>query len=76
MISSKVRDELRLSDEAVVSRRYAVCKTDEYIFVAPYLWDVSMDKEFKERCRVLKVPAKLRPYLFLHQELLETISSL
>jgi tRNA(Ile)-lysidine synthase len=76
MISSHVRDELKHTDEVVVSRKYAVCKTDEYIFIAPYLLHVNMDKEFKERCRVLKIPSKLRTYLFLNQEILETIASL
>lgn len=76
MISTDVREELKESDETVISRKYAVCKTDDHIFIAPYLLHVNMDKEFKERCRVLKVPSKLRPYLFLNQELLEVIASL
>lgn len=76
MISSHVRDELKHADEIVVSRKYAVCKTDDHIFIAPYLLHVNMDKEFKERCRVLKIPSKLRTYLFLNQEILETIASL
>ncbi len=73
MISAKVRAELKENAESVVSRKYIVAKTETQIFIAPYLLDVSMDKEFKERCRVLKIPLKLRPYLFLNQELLEEI---
>ena len=76
MISAKVRDELREKDEIIISRKYAVAKSKTQIFIAPYCLHVSMDKEFKERCRVLKIPVKLRPYLFLNQELLETISFL
>ncbi|WP_345993398.1 tRNA lysidine(34) synthetase TilS [Sulfurimonas sp. HSL-1716] len=76
MISSHTRDELKESDDTVVSRRYAVCRTDEYVFIAPYLLDVSMDKGFKERCRVLKIPSKLRPYLFLNQKVFDTIVAL
>ncbi len=76
MISAKVREELKLEDEVVISRKYAVCKTEKYIFIAPYLLDISMTKEFKERCRVLQVPSKMRPYLFLNQELLEIIAAL
>ena len=76
MISVKVRDELREKDEIIISRKYVVAKSKTQIFIAPYCLHVSMDKEFKERCRVLKIPAKLRPYLFLNQELLEDISFL
>ena len=76
MISVKVRDELREKDEIIISRKYVVAKSKTQIFIAPYCLHVSMDKEFNERCRVLKIPAKLRPYLFLNQELLEDISFL
>ena len=76
MISSKVRGELKEKDEIVIARKYVVAKSKTQIFIAPYCLHVSMDKEFKERCRVLKIPAKLRPYLFLNQELLEDISFL
>lgn len=74
MISAKVREEILEKDEMVISRKYVVAKMQKQIFIAPYCLHVSMDKEFKERCRVLKVPTKLRPYLFLNQELLEKIS--
>lgn len=76
MISSKVRDELKDLDETVISRKYAVAKTDNYVFIAPYVLHVEMDKEFKERCRILKIPSKLRPYLFLNQDILESMASL
>jgi len=73
MISAKVRAEIKENDESVISRKYVVARSETQIFITPYLLDVSMDKEFKERCRVLKIPLKLRPYLFLNQELLEEI---
>lgn len=73
MISSKVREELKVLDEVVISRKYVVAKTVEYIVIAPYLLHVSMEKEFKERCRVLKIPPKLRPYLYVNQDILDAI---
>jgi tRNA(Ile)-lysidine synthase len=76
IISAKVRDELREKDEIIISRKYVVANSKTQIFIAPYCLHVSMNKEFKERCRVLKIPVKLRPYLFLNQELLENISFL
>ena len=75
MISSSVREELKIQDENVVARKFAVCSNEHFIFIAPFL-HVNMKKEFKERCRVLKIPKKLRPYLFLNQELLELITPL
>ena len=75
MISASVREELKTLNETVVSRKYVVAQDDTYVFIAPYLPDVVMDKEFKERCRILKMAPKLRPYFFLHQELLSTIFS-
>jgi len=33
------------------------------IFIAPYKKEV-MPKEFKEKCRILKIPSKIRPYLY------------
>ena len=71
MISAKVRQEIGQKDEIVISRKFVVAKTQKQIFIAPYCLHVNMDKEFKERCRVLSIPSKLRPYLFLNQHLLE-----
>ena len=71
MISAKVRHEILNQDECVISRKYVVAKAQEHIFIAPYILHVKMDKIFKERCRVLKVPSKIRPYLSLNEELLE-----
>ncbi|MDD2356732.1 MAG: tRNA lysidine(34) synthetase TilS [Thiovulaceae bacterium] len=76
MISAKVRDEIKENDTSVVSRKYIVAKSQTQIFITPYICHKKMDKEFKERCRILKIPVKLRPYLFLNQELLEEINFL
>lgn len=70
MISKSFREKLKTHDQIVVARRYAVCKNETNIYIAPLL-HVSMEKGFKEQCRVLKIPSKLRPYLFCNQELLE-----
>jgi tRNA(Ile)-lysidine synthase len=74
LISAAVREELQKQEETVVSRRYVVAKTTKHILIAPYLTNIIMDKQFKEHCRSLQIPPKLRPYLFLHQELFSTLS--
>ncbi len=71
LMSAKVRSEIAQQKQSVIARKYVVAKTQKQICIAPYCLHVSMDKPFKERCRVLHIPQKLRPYLFLHQELLE-----
>jgi tRNA(Ile)-lysidine synthase len=47
----------------VIGGEWAVALQDDLLFIAPYL-TVDMPKKFKEVCRILKVPGKIRPYLF------------
>jgi tRNA(Ile)-lysidine synthase len=70
MISKSVRDQLQTQKQTVIARSFVVCMTESNIYVAPFL-HTSMQKKFKERCRVLGIPSKLRPYLFMNQEILE-----
>ena len=71
MISAQVRKELSQSCESVISRKYVVAQEQNYIFITPYIRDIKMDKTFKERCRKANVTNKLRPYLFLNQDIFE-----
>ena len=36
---------------------------DDLLYIAPYL-TIDMPKKFKETCRVLKIPSKIRAYCF------------
>ena len=60
------KDRARLKEQKVLiaSRKFAVVIASKYIFIAPYVQATSMDKAFKERCRVLKIHPYLRGYLF------------
>lgn len=69
------KEILKNADEHVVGRRYVVSFHPDYCFVAPYLTD-EMPKAFKEKCRLLNVPQKLRPYLYTDTELFEHVESL
>ncbi len=73
LISSKERDEIIKTKDCVVARKFAISFTKDKIFIAPFL-KASMDKDFKERCRVQKIPPKIRPYLFSEAIALEFIS--
>jgi len=61
----KERELLRHQTSAVLGRRWAVERSGNLLFVAPYLRDHPMDKTFRERCRQRRIPPKIRPYLSL-----------
>ncbi len=69
------KEALKESEEHVVGRKYVVTFQENFCFVAPYLTS-EMPKVFKEACRVLKVPQKLRPYLFENSEAFDVVKSL
>jgi tRNA(Ile)-lysidine synthase len=61
------KEALKERDDHIVGRRYSVSVTKQYLFIAPYSSE-TMDKAFKEECRRLRIPSKLRPYLFTDKE--------
>ena len=69
------KEALKTVDEHVVGRQYVVSFHPNYCFITPYL-AYDMSKEFKEKCRLLKVPRKLRPYLFENTEAFDVVVSL
>ena len=51
----------------------ALCEeNDDFVYICPFL-KLSMPKDFKDRCRLLKIPALIRPYLHTRIELLDEI---
>lgn len=62
LLTAAQREELKRKDEIVAGRKFLVLIDKGICIVAPYVKEI-MDKEFKEECRKLGVPAKLRPYL-------------
>ena len=63
LLSSSTRKEILEKKDIVVSHKISVGINDKYIFIAPYI-TTSMDKKFKEKCRVKKIPKNIRAYLF------------
>ena len=63
MLTSRQREELKTKDEIIAGRKFLVVLARGIYYISPFVSDV-MDKEFKEECRTLNVPIKLRPYLF------------
>ncbi len=62
LLSSAQRDEILSTRDCVVSGKIAVVITKDRIFIAPYMV-CKMPKEFKEECRVKRIPPKIRGYL-------------
>ncbi|MEA3512875.1 MAG: tRNA lysidine(34) synthetase TilS [Campylobacterota bacterium] len=62
MISYATREEIIEKKELVISHKIAVSLTDDKIYIAPFIQN-SMDKKFKDRCRINKLPKNIRSYL-------------
>jgi len=68
IISNATRQEIVTKKSLVVSHKIAITITDNKIFIAPFISE-TMDKKFKERCRVAKIPVNIRAYIYrLYQE--------
>jgi tRNA(Ile)-lysidine synthase len=64
VLSKNQQDEIARLDECVVSGKVAVGKNGDFVFIAPYLKDIVMDKAFKESCRKAKIPLHVRAYMY------------
>jgi tRNA(Ile)-lysidine synthase len=62
MISSDTRNEILDKKEVVISHSISVSIIEEKIFIAPYETK-TMEKDFKEFCRVNRLPKNIRGYL-------------
>ena len=63
LLSASQRQEIEKEDSLVIGGKWAIALQDDLLFIAPYL-TTDMPKKFKEACRVLKVPSKIRAYCF------------
>lgn len=63
LLSAKQRQEIEKESSLVIGGAWSITLQEDLLFIAPYL-TADMPKKFKELCRVLNVPSKIRPYLF------------
>jgi len=63
LLSASQRQEIEKEKSLVIGGKWAVELQDDTLYIAPYL-TTDMPKAFKEKCRVLKVPSKVRAYCF------------
>jgi len=76
MMSSAEKAHLLKNDHHIVGRKFAIMITDKITVVVPYLEAIIMSKIHKEKCRVLGIESKLRPYLFEDKEAFEKLCHL
>jgi len=63
LLSNAMREEIIRTKDCIISSKIAISFNDKKIYICPVI-DVKMDKKFKEKCRIEKIPAKIRPYLY------------
>ncbi|WP_424688322.1 MAG: tRNA lysidine(34) synthetase TilS [Halarcobacter ebronensis] len=69
LLTKKQRDEILIQKELVVSHKIVVTILEEYIYLCPYIKNTILTKEFKEVCRINKIPNKVRFYIFEYLEI-------
>ncbi|MCH9813663.1 MAG: tRNA lysidine(34) synthetase TilS [Epsilonproteobacteria bacterium] len=63
ILSEGERKEILKQSECVISHQFTVAITAHKIYIAPYVQPI-MEKKFKELCRTLSIPTKIRGYLW------------
>jgi len=66
LLSASQREEIKANNSIVIGGKWVVENSGNLVYISPKS-EVSMPKEFKERCRVAKIPTKIRPYLYQNQ---------
>ena len=64
IISSGTRSEIIRQKSIIISNKISVEIINNLVYICPYITNTSMTKEFKEYCRINKIPKKVRAYLF------------
>ncbi len=63
LLSASQRQEIEKENALVIGGRWAIVLQDDLLYISPYC-TTDMPKKFKEQCRVLKIPQKIRAYCF------------
>lgn len=56
--------------DCVISGKICICSDEKFYYICPFVKE-KMDKNFKEFCRIEKIPPLIRPYLFLNKDILD-----
>lgn len=72
LLSSAQRDEILKQKEITICNKVNISIKEDYIWIVPSS-TTTMDKKFKEKCRLLKIPQNIRTYLYLEDIKLEEL---
>ena len=72
LISSAQRDEILKQKEITISHKINISILEDYIWIAPNSI-LTIDKKFKEKCRLKRIPQNMRAYLHLKNINLEDL---
>ena len=77
MPSAKERELLKNEKTVIIGRKFLVNQDFGFVFIIPFIKNEShILKEFKEKCRVLKIEPKLRPYLYKNTDAFAKVKEL
>lgn len=76
LITAEEKALLKEQTTVVISRRFVVNQAHSYVFIAPYIKAENIDKELREKLRLLRVEPKMRGYLASDLEVVEFLSLL
>ena len=63
LLSAPQRLEIKKENSLVIGGEWAIELQGNQLYIAPYM-TIDMPKKFKEQCRMLKIPSKIRAYCF------------
>ena len=63
LLSQKQKTEILKQKNITISHKINIAINEKYIFIAPKI-EANMPKEFKEICRIQKIPQNMRAYIF------------
>jgi tRNA(Ile)-lysidine synthase len=67
LLTAKQREEIiKTKFSCVIQGKIAIDSNEKYIYITPYV-KTTMDKEFKEKARIEKIPPKIRGYIYSTQ---------
>ena len=75
LLSAAERELLKTQNSAVIGRKYIVQQRKDFVFIAPFV-EVTMEKRFKEKMRLLDIEPKLRGYISQENKVEELLTSL
>lgn len=63
LLSASQRHEIKKESSLVIGGEWAVELQENLLYIAPYI-SIDMPKTFKEKCRISKIPSKVRAYYY------------